>query len=64
MSPLFVESALQILEPSWGAPNDILSPTAAALGFVIIVNAFFALASLASLTNPGLNGILIWLQAS
>ena len=47
-SPLFVEPALQIIEPSWGAPDKVLLPTAAALGFVIFVNGFFSLASLAS----------------
>jgi hypothetical protein len=54
-SPLFVEPALQLVEPSWGTPDEVLLPTAAVLGFVIIVNVFVSLSSLASspdLTPP------------
>jgi hypothetical protein len=49
-SPLFVEPALQLIEPSWGAPDDVWQPTFVVLGFVIFVNVFFSLGSLAS--NP------------
>jgi hypothetical protein len=36
------QPALQIVEPSWGAPDEILVPTMAVLVFVILVTAFFA----------------------
>jgi hypothetical protein len=48
ISPLFVEPALQLIEPSWGTPDDVLQPTLVALGFVILVNAFVSLGSLAA----------------
>jgi hypothetical protein len=51
-SPLFVEPALQIIEPSWGAPDDLLLPTVAVLGFVIAVNLFFSLGSLLTPQRP------------
>ncbi len=47
-SPLFVEPALQIIEPSWGGPDTLLTPVIAVLGFVITANAFFAVGSLAA----------------
>jgi hypothetical protein len=47
-SPLFVEPGLQIIERSWGAPDDVLSPTAATLGGVIIFSSIISLALLAS----------------
>jgi hypothetical protein len=50
-SPLFVEPALQIIEPSWGAPDTVLTPVIAVLGFVIVMNAFFALGSLAAVAQ-------------
>jgi hypothetical protein len=49
-SPLFVEPGLQIVEKSWGAPNNVLLPTVAALGFVIAFSSIISLASLASLS--------------
>ncbi len=51
-SPLFVEPVLQIVGPSWGPPDNVLLPTIAVLGFVIIVNVFFSLGSLASRPEP------------
>lgn len=36
-SPLFVEPALQIAANSWGGPNTVVQPTAAALGFVMVL---------------------------
>jgi len=47
-SPLVVEPMLQIFETSWGAPDDVLLPTSAALGFVIVLSSIPPLASLAS----------------
>ncbi len=44
-SPLFVEPALQIIEPSWGAPQELLMPTLGMLGFVLGVSLFVALGS-------------------
>lgn len=45
-SPLFVEPALQIVEPGWSASDSVLLPTMAVIGFVIALNAFFSLGSL------------------
>ncbi len=45
-SPLFVEPALQIIEPSWGASNDLLTPTIGALIIVICGDLFFSLFAL------------------
>ena len=47
-SPLFVEPLLQLLEPSWGASNELLLPTLMVLGFVIGLNVFFLLGALAA----------------
>jgi hypothetical protein len=46
-SPLFVEPMLQIVEESWGAPDNVLMPTVVVLGFVIALCAIVSLASLA-----------------
>lgn len=51
-SPLFVEPVLQIIEPDWGAPDDVLSPTMAMVGFVIGLNVFYSLGSLAARPRP------------
>ncbi len=51
-SPLFVESALQIIEPSWGASNDLLSPTIGALAIIICGDVFFSLFAL--IAEPGI----------
>jgi hypothetical protein len=47
-SPLFVEPILQILEPSWDPADGWLLPTLVILAFVLAVNLFFALGSLAA----------------
>ncbi|MDB6110841.1 MAG: uncharacterized protein JWR69_2591 [Pedosphaera sp.] len=47
-APLVVEPALQLVERSWGAPNDVLLPTVAALGSVMGFSSVIALAALAS----------------
>ncbi|MDB6068515.1 MAG: uncharacterized protein JWR26_4723 [Pedosphaera sp.] len=47
-SPLIVEPALQIVEKSWGAPDDVLLPTVAFLGSVIVASSIISLVSLAS----------------
>lgn len=47
-SPLFVEPALQVVEKSWGAPNNVWLPTVTVLGFVIVFSSIISLASLAS----------------
>ncbi len=46
-SPLFVEPALQVFEPSWGPPGGVLLPTAVVVIFMVVVDASYALASLA-----------------
>ncbi len=48
-SPLIVEPALEIIEPSWGAPNQVLGPTIVMLGFVIILNGIYSLGQFAFL---------------
>ena len=45
-SPLFVEPALQIVEPSWGPANCVLPPAIAVLGFVMAMTFLFTLGSL------------------
>lgn len=47
-SPLFVEPALQVVEESSGAPDNVLLPTAVFLGFVIVASSIISLVSLAS----------------
>lgn len=51
VSPLFVEPLLQFVERSWGAPDNVLLPTAIMLGFVTAFCLFIAVASLASFTD-------------
>jgi len=51
-SPLFVEPLLQLLEPSWGAAEGLVMPALVVVPFVIGVNAFFSLGSLAAARNP------------
>jgi hypothetical protein len=53
-SPLFVEPALQLFEPSWSPADGLLLPTLAILAFAMGVNLFVALGSLAA--RPGLTG--------
>jgi hypothetical protein len=48
-SPLLVEPALQLIEPTWGTPDKVLLPTIRVLGLVIFVNVFVSLGSLASI---------------
>lgn len=50
-SPLIVEPALQLIEPSWGTPDKVLLPTIRVLGLVIFVNVFVSLGSLASIRD-------------
>jgi hypothetical protein len=45
-SPLLVEPLVQIVERSWGAGQDVLLPTAAVLGFVIVLTAVTSAAPL------------------
>jgi len=47
-SPMFIEPTLQFFERSWGAPDLVLAPTLAALGFIIILSGVVSLVSLAS----------------
>lgn len=54
-SPLFVEPALQLVEPSWGPTGYVLWPTVAVLGYVVILTVFFAIGFLvfgSELTPP------------
>jgi hypothetical protein len=37
VSPLFVEPALQVIEPSWGTPDNVLGSTLITLGFVLFL---------------------------
>jgi membrane bound O-acyltransferase family protein len=47
-SPLLIEPTLQVIERSWGGPDEVLLvPTAAALGFVIVLSIIVSVASLA-----------------
>jgi hypothetical protein len=48
ISPLFVEPALQLIEPSWGEPDNLLLPAIAILAFALGANLLFALGSLAA----------------
>jgi hypothetical protein len=47
-SPMFIEPSLQFLERSWGAQDNVLLPTLAALGFIISLSGIVSLVSLAS----------------
>ncbi len=55
-SPLLVEPVLQLIEPTWGAPDDVLQPTLRVLGLVMVVNSLVALGSLASIQTPASPG--------
>jgi hypothetical protein len=50
-SPLLVEPALQLVEPSWGTPDQLLLPTVRVLGLAIFVSVFVSLGSLASIVD-------------
>jgi hypothetical protein len=54
-SPMVIEPALQFLERSWGAPDNVLLPTLAALGFIIILSGIVSLVSLAA--APAATGV-------
>ena len=47
-SPMVIEPTLQFLERSWGAQDNVLWPTLAALGVIIILSGIVSLVSLAS----------------
>jgi hypothetical protein len=47
-SPMVIEPTLQFSERSWGAQDNVLLPTLAALGFIIILSGIVSLVSLAS----------------
>ena len=47
-SPMVIEPTLQGSERSWGAQDNVLLPTLAALGFIIILSGIVSLVSLAS----------------
>lgn len=51
-SPLFVEPALQVVEPSWGRGDDLLLPILAIVAFVVGINLFFLVGCLAAVRNP------------
>jgi len=53
-SPLFVEPALQVIAPCWGAQDQILAPTAAMLGFVACLTSFQISIWLAVCSDKGL----------
>jgi hypothetical protein len=45
---MVIEPTLQFLERSWAARDNVLLPTLAALGFIIILSGIVSLVSLAS----------------
>jgi Membrane bound O-acyl transferase family len=47
-SPLFVEPTLKLIERRWGVTDNVLLPTAAVLGFMIVLSSITSLLSLAS----------------
>jgi hypothetical protein len=47
-SPLVIEPSLQSLEKIWGAPDKVMLPTLAVLGFIIILRGIVSLVSLAA----------------
>jgi hypothetical protein len=47
-SPMIIEPTLQGMERFWGAPDNVLVPTLAALGVIIILSGIVSLVSLAS----------------
>jgi hypothetical protein len=49
-APLIVEPAIQIFEPSWGGPHDLIAPTASMLGVVFLFCGILALT--AAWTHP------------
>ncbi len=51
-SPLLVEPALQLIEPTWGTPDQILLPAVRVLALAILVDGIFALGSLAAVREP------------
>lgn len=57
-SPLLVEPALQLIEPTWGTPDQVLLPTVRVLGLAIVVDAVFALGSLAAIRDPAPRNII------
>jgi hypothetical protein len=51
-SPLIVEPILQLIEPTWGAPSNVLLPTVRVLALVVFMNGLVSLGSLASIGGP------------
>jgi hypothetical protein len=51
-SPMIIEPALQSTERFWGAPDNVLVPTIAMLGFIILLSGIVSLVSLASISAP------------
>ena len=54
-SPLIIEPTLQFFERSRGAPDNVLLPTLAALGFIIILSGIVSLVSLSA--SPAANRV-------
>jgi len=52
-SPMVIEPALQFVETSWGAQDQVLLPTLVALGFIISLSGIVSLVSLASNSTAG-----------
>jgi hypothetical protein len=52
-SPMVIEPTLQCAGRSWGAPDNVVLPTLAVLGFIIILSGIVSLVSLAS--SPAAN---------
>jgi alginate O-acetyltransferase complex protein AlgI len=53
-SPLFVEPGIRLIAPSWGASDNLLTPTIFTLGFAIGVNLFFSLGQFVSCPRSSL----------
>lgn len=48
ISPLFIEPALQVIEPSWGGSDTVLPPVFTVLAFVLFLTLIVTLGSLAA----------------
>ncbi len=52
-SPLIVEPVLQLAEPTWGMPDEVLTPAVRVLGLAVFLNVFVLLGSLAAIRDQG-----------
>ncbi len=52
-SPLIVEPVLQLSEPTWGTPDEVLLPAARVLGLALFLDVCVLLGSLAAIRDQG-----------